>query len=386
MDPLRLKALQLVGALPPYRAPLLHRGHASPSELDRIGRQTSPDAARWAATQWDLRRRAMSKFERGREMLFTREALEQASHERIAAWHASRFPAGRLVADLTCGIGGDLIALAARGTAIGFELDAERAGMARHNLALHGMEAEVRVADSLASDWEFEYAGADPARRVEGRRTLDPSEFEPSPLELALRFQRLRLGGMKLTPMLPDEFLARLGPRLEFVSLGGECREVVAWSGSEAEAGRVAVHVESGETLGAADAPGGLQSPGRYLYEADPAAIRAHALGTLCRRFHLSPLGTSNGYLTADAPCTSPWIDGFEVVYSGKADLKATRLQLRELDARVQAVKVRGVRQEPELLRRQLKSDGADEVALVVYPVGKSVRHALVKPLARTSH
>src|SRR5687767_5373956 len=91
----------------------------TPKNIDRVAEATSPEAARWAFEQWSLRKRAQEKFAKADEMLFTREALEQATHEELAHFHASQFPQRTRVADLTCGIGADLIALARNGEAVG---------------------------------------------------------------------------------------------------------------------------------------------------------------------------------------------------------------------------------------------------------------------------
>ena len=60
-----------------------------------------------------LRLKARSKFDRAMDMFFTRSGLEQASAEDVVARHRSgRYAGASQVADLCCGIGGDLIALA----------------------------------------------------------------------------------------------------------------------------------------------------------------------------------------------------------------------------------------------------------------------------------
>ena len=53
-----------------------------------------------------------AKFADAPQMFFTAVGLEQATDEWVAGYKASRFPQG-LVAELCCGIGGDLLALVA---------------------------------------------------------------------------------------------------------------------------------------------------------------------------------------------------------------------------------------------------------------------------------
>ncbi len=370
MDPLREQALELAKGLP-----------LTASNVDKVARATGPDAARWAFGQWELRLRASRKFAEAPRMLFVKEALEQATHEAIAAFHASRFPAGALVADLTCGIGADLIALAQRGPAEGYDLDEERVACARHNLRIHNLDAPVHLQDCFTADWP-PYVFADPARRVEGKRTLDPENFAPNPQELVERMKCGKLGLIKLSPLLPDDFLESLGPRLEFVSYGGECREALVLIGEEAQPGRFAVHVGSGEALAAQE--GGWivteAHPGEFLMEADPAAIRAHCLPA----FGLRLLGDSNGYLIG--PRTeSPWLKPYEVLYSGKADAKETTRRIRELGGGPIVVKTRGAAgEDPAKLAKQFRGEGSRELVLAIWPVGKSLRHTLCGPLDHT--
>ena len=351
---------------------------ASASEIQRVAKATSPEAAGWAFGQWELRSRGKAKFARAVEMLFVREALEQATHEAVAAYHGSLFPGGELVADLTVGIGADLIALAARGPTLGYELDSERAEDAMHNLKVHGVSASIQVADSTEGAWGFDLAFADPARRVDSRRTLDPAEFSPNPVELAERMAELKLGVMKLSPLLPDAFLESLAPRLEFVSYGGECREVLAIMGSDAEPGRFAVQVETGERISAEFPPVEVSTTRAFLYDADPSAVRAHALGTLCDQYGLFPLGSANGYLTGDEEIRSPWLRTYRVLYTGKGDAKTTRKALKELDAEVFEIKQRGVKADLAKTKKELSEKGKLLVSLVLWPDGSSLKHSLV--------
>jgi hypothetical protein len=356
---------------------------ASASSINRVAKQTSADAAAWAFGQWELRKRSRAKFELADQMLFVREALEQSTHERVAAYHANLFPPGRLVADLTVGIGADLIALAKRGPTVGFEIDSERVELAEYNLQAHALSSNLKAEDCLAATWDFEYAFADPARRVEGRRTLDPTQFAPNPEDIGKRLACLALGAMKLSPLLSDTFLETLGSRLEFISFGGECREVLAITGRNAVSGRIAVHIESGEQLEASDLPCAVDVPSEFLFDSDPAAVRAHGLGTVCRRHDLLPLGDSNGYLTGYEPVITPWLRAYRVLFCGKGDAKQTRKALRELDGHVFEIKQRGVKADIVKLGREFSGSGNRPLSLVLWPDGFSVRHLLVEQHVR---
>lgn len=346
------------------------------NNLTRVARATSQEAASWAFTQWSLRKRAVAKgFPRPSEMLFTQEALEQASHFEVARYHASRFPTGALVADLTSGIGSDLLALAERGPVIGFELDSERLEFARHNLAVNGFEADLRNQDCLAAQWDFDYAFADPSRRVQGRRTLSPEDFQPNPNTLSEKMFGLRLGQMKLSPLLQDDYLTSLGPGLAFISYAGECREALVGCGSDAIPGRCAVKLETAERLPSGDWLGTVEEPRAYLYEADPAAIRAHCLSS----FGMAGLGDSNGYLTSDEAVQSTWLTGYKVLESVRFDLKTARGMLKTAGIGKVVVKSRVSGLDVVRIGKDLRGTKKQEGIVALYPVGKSVRLTLVE-------
>ncbi len=352
---------------------------ATPANIGRVARVCGVQEARWAFNQAALRDKAHVKFDRASEMLFTREALEQASSQRLAEYHASRFPEGQKVADLTAGIGSDLIALARRGPAIGYEIDPERAECAQANLAVYGVSAEIRVKDCMAGRWDFDYAFADPARRVDGERTLDPALFSPPPDHLAIRFDDLKLGGMKLGPAMSDHRLESIGPRLEFLSFGGECREALVWRGSEASSGRVAVHVESGEALAVGSSAPSAEEPGEFLFDVDPAAVRAHALGTLCQLHGLRQLGDARGYLTGSELATSVWLRAFRVLASGRFDERTLRALLRSWHSAAPVLRQSGTRLDLIALARRLTRAGDRPLELAFWPLGRSVRFSLLE-------
>lgn len=378
MNPLYAEALKLAENQP-----------ATPSAILKVAKATSDEAARWAFGQWSLRRRGLAKFSRAMEMLFDQEGLEMATHEALAAYHASLFPSGEPVCDLTVGLGGDLIALARRGPAVGFEINEDRAKLSRHNLAVHGLSAEVINVNAATEVGEYTvvvptdpFMFADPARRSAGRRFTDASEFQPNPLLIINSCKELKLGVIKLSPMLPDDFLDSLTPRIEFVSFGGECREALAIFGSQVQEGRFAVQVETGSILPADDLYlEESEEPLAYLYEADPAAIRAHALGNLCKEFELVALSSSNGYLTGSAEIESPWLTGFRVLDFGRFDTKPLKGKLADLGSGTPTLKQRGTKLDLQKLQKQMILKGSRALEVAFYAVGNSVRQVILERL-----
>jgi hypothetical protein len=336
----------------------------------QLAKTYGDEAARWASLQVDLRKKARAKFANADQMLFDREALEQATHEAVAKYHASKFPVGEPVVDMTVGIGADMIALAARGPVIGFDLDELRTDYGRHNSPGSDVRTEDGLAFVLAND--YPYIWADPDRRdIAGKRLNDPSAYEPDP---ALIPRDRVLTGIKLSPLLFDEYLETVGQRIEFVSYRGECREAIAWSGTSIQPGFFCVDAETGLVLPRHEVEDAVHEAYEVIFDSDPAAVRAHALGN----FGLPQLGDSPGYLTGEKIIETPWLRAYEVLFKESGDFKRIKEFLRKNNLRIFEVKQRGAGVDPSSIIRQLKTDG-EPVSLIAWKVEKSVRYAVAQ-------
>lgn len=348
----------------------------TPANIARLSEQFGADAASWAFSQWEIRGRATSKFSRARDMLFTREGYEMATSERVAEFHASLFPAGALVNDLTCGIGADLIALAGRGPVLGTDLNQIHVECAPHNGAVYSRSFQVEQGDALNLAVGAKYVFVDPARRKDQKRMVDPEEFSPqfSRLEPILRGAELAV--MKISPMVNDRWLDEVNAQVIYVSHEFGCPEILLVFGSTTD--QFIVRVESGARLIPSPLVQSLDEPGKYLYEADAAVIRGGGLGAI----GLPGLADSNGYFTSDDWVASEWVRGYQVLWHGAWRPKDVTAAARGLDGHIEVVKTRGVRISPAEAKAQIKSAGSRRLTLVLYRLGEKVRACLVERLS----
>ncbi len=352
---------------------------ATAPNISRLATQHGAQETQWAFTQWEIRRRATAKFDRAMEMLFTRAGYEMATHQAIGRWRSARFGLDPIV-DATAGVGGDAIEVGRNRPVIAVESDPETRAYLGHNLAVHDIQAEIIAGDALeVLDRQRPLqAFADPARRKEGATIRNPDASIPPAQDLAARLRRCELGALKLSPLTSDEFLNSLGGTVEFVSFGGECREALVWFSAKNAVGtdRIrAAHVESGEFLDRCERPAIVAEPDSAIYEADPAAIRAHALG----QFGFAQLGDSPGYLTGPAGRVSVWLTEFETLWLGPWREKSVVAELRRCDWQLMAVKKRGVSDDPHAVLKRLAQPGGEPVELLLYPVRNAVRAAIVR-------
>ncbi len=279
--------------------------------LSELRERYTDDQAAALLDQARLRHRATAKFgERARGMLFVEEALEQASGQRIARWRAARYARFGDVADLGCGIGGDALALAERVPALlALDLDPVRLLFAEHNLRVAGQGADARFEQADWSDYRFppsvEAAFADPARRVAGQRVFSLRSIEP-PLDAILTVQRRLLNlGVKVMPGVADEELPE-GCEVEWISEGGTLKEAVLWFGAlRPGAARSATVLSRGgeaHTL-SSDAPAPpveVTPPRAFLWEPDPAILRATLVTALAQMIGATQVDEQIAYLTGD--------------------------------------------------------------------------------------
>jgi hypothetical protein len=349
----------------------------------------SPERAHLVLEQVELRERAKEKFARAEQMFFTRKGLEQATDEQIAAYKANRFPSPRPVADLCCGIGGDLLALAARGEAIGIDFDPAVAHLAMANCP----QAEIRVANvaefplAETSAWHI-----DPDRRPAGKRTSRIELHEPSLHTLAAMLEANSHAAIKLAPAgdVPEAWSER--SEREWIGSRGQCRQQVVWFGSLARhAGEHAATI--------VDARGGVRTihgehdveipiataPARFIYEPHAAVLAAHLQGAVANEHGLSTLASRIAYFTGDALIEESALDAFEVLEVLPLDRKRLKSLLRERRIGRLEVKKRGVDLEPDELRKAVVSDGDEPATLLVYTSSHGVLAILAKRVGSTS-
>ena len=315
------------------------------------------ELGRLALEQAALRRRAVAKHPDGSDLWWTAEALEQSTARPVAVHHAARF-AGMSVLDVGCSVGGDLLALAAVGSAVGVDTSEARLLLARENT---GCPVACVDAASLAPRGAV---FADPARRLGGRRGFDPSSWSP-PLSLVLSWPCSALG-VKVAPGI-DWSLLPADVEVEVVSLHGDVKEAMLWRGSvHSGATRSATLLPSGARLAASGALVPVAAPGGFLLEPDGAVIRAGLVAELAGLVDGWLLDATIAYVSAAAPVPTPFGAWYEVLEVLPFSLKGVRERLRAHDVGTVVVKKRGTAVEPEAFRKQLRLRGSQEMTVIL--------------------
>lgn len=321
-----------------------------------------------------LRERAREKFSCADKMLFDRAGLEMSSAEIITTHRANRYTQFTTVADLGCGIGGDAIGLAQHAHVTAIDRDPVRLTLTQHNLSVYDradqlttLQADLTTLDPFAVDALF----FDPARRDErGKRIHSLHKYQP-PLTILQRWQDMTTAwGVKVSPAVD---LAEVddSAEIEFISVNGDLREAILWYGDlRIGAPTTATLLPSGATLSAqppltADRLP-LTPPLAYLYEPDPAILRAQLVQPLAIQIGARQIDASIAFLTSDDLIETPFAKRFTVEDWFPFQLKRLRAYLRERRVGRVTIKKRGSPLDVEQLRRQLRLKGAKSRILIL--------------------
>lgn len=354
--------------------------HSPLALVKNLRKRLSVERARLIVEQVELRKRAAAKFFQAGRMYFERTALAQATDQWIARYKAARFPEGAPLGDLCTGIGGDLLELSAKGPAIGVDRDSVKAHLARANLhaARPGAEVEIREEDAAHVDVsQFAAWHIDPDRRNDGRRSTRIDLCSPGVEQLERLRHRNPHVAMKLAPAADPPPAWKEEAEWEWISRGGECRQLLAWFGTLARLpGRhcATVLAVDGTWSRTVSGPPDVETPispvRRYLYEPDPAVIAARLVGSLAQAFDLARIAPGIAYLTSDRRMEDRAFSTFEVLEVAPLHLKRLSGIIHSLGVGRLEVKLRGVKLDPESLRRRLVGRGEADAVLFITRIG----------------
>ena len=321
-----------------------------------------------ALAQHELRLRARAKFSRAMDMFFTRAGLEQASAEVIASHRLARYTGAGLVADLCCGIGGDLTALAAGRRVLAVDRDPLHLRMALANAGAHGVAAGVTAVAADVRDASLRGVEAvfiDPARRA-GQRRLRAGDSEP-PLAWCLSLaDTVARTGIRAAPGLPRDAVPPAW-ELEFIAVGRDLKEAVAWSPALATAATRATVLPGGHTLTpGTGGPVPVRAPGGFLLDPSPAVTRAGVVEDLARLAGAWKIDEQIAFLSADTAVHTPFARTLQVIDSAPWHQRRLPARLRALDVGAVDIRRRGLAGDVAELHRQLRLSGSRRVTLVM--------------------
>jgi SAM-dependent methyltransferase len=346
--------------------------------------------------QAQLRIRGRRKFGRANRMFFTRRGLEQASGRRLANYKVRRFEGLSTVGDICCGIGGDLIAIAKRGSksatdatgglkTVGVDIDELTCLFARRNLEVNSVD--LSLVDLQQVDFaDFDLDGCDglhldPDRRSKDR-TVHGNRFSPSLQDIFSRVSPRCSVAIKVAPATPWTSYFPAEIQREWIGDHRECKQQMLWLGpaTDKPGHRTATYVGKGGLISQISVAEIEKDQSvevfdtihRYVFEPHPAVLAAKLTDTLARRYGIRRFTSSIVYLTGDERIDDPLLAQFEVLDVLPLDIRKTSRILKILDVGEIEVKKRGVEDVAASQFGRLKLEGPNRATLILTRLGRN--------------
>lgn len=250
-------------------------------------------------------------------MLYTPKSIEQSTGEAMVRYKSGKW-SGSIAVDGTGGLGMDTVALAQTfERVIHIEPDVQLQKIARHNHQIMGIGKVVEYMNTTIEEWLSNnpiHADAiylDPSRRDSTRRFFSLEDSQPNVVELKHQLlNNCNLLACKLSPMFDADALLQQLPEtgnIECCSFDFEVKEVLAEIEPSASSSKIrAVLVDENGQIkhsinreNATESLTSIPDP-EYLYQPDPAVIKAGATVTLASQLNLEIIGNPGFYLTSD--------------------------------------------------------------------------------------
>ncbi len=325
-----------------------------------------------------LQIKGKKKFPRAHQMKFSRDGLAQASSKYVAEYRTwkMRQKLGKIQKSLDVGggIGGDTIAMSLRWKVLSVEINPVTMGMLKHNVHVYNTDKNVDfiLGDilKLLDDIEFQQKLEDidciffdPSRRTKGKRTVKIEEYEP-PLSLLEKLNHFSQNMcVKIAPGV-DLSRIKYDCDIEVISYKGEVKEVVLWFGkfksSSDEKAIIATKLPEKITWiqksKSYSVP--VSDPKNFIYEPDPAFIKAHLISDIAEMYNLSQLHKKIAYLTSDSFIDIPILKCYRVLTYETLDYGSINKTLSKLNIGTVDLKARGISIDLKSIQKSIHGNG----------------------------
>lgn len=328
-----------------------------------------------------LQRKNQRKIHDTEKYLLTEKGVQQASSTMLAKYHAEKLREFQTLADFCCGVGMDLIQLAKNKKQVfAVDLDEETLLAAKYNSQIEGLK-NITFLQQKAEDFNFlvEAIFADPDRRPGNKRSIRKDDIQPTLDEL------LDLRGItpniaiKLSPAMNYKNIKiNFEHTYEFVSENGTLKEILLCLGklSTSNIRRKAVILPQKIILSEQNIRIGIVKIGQYIFEPDPAIIRAGLVQECGAEIGYQMIDEKLALLSGSKFVQSELGKCFKVKGVISYKLKELQKYCREKEIGELVIKTRGFPDMVEDFRKKLKLKGKNKEILFIVRQGDA--HLLI--------
>jgi len=331
----------------------------------------------------EAREKAEGKFSQAKKMFFTSLGLEQSSSEKISNHIASRFKENWQVADLGCGIGGNLLALAKKTKkVVALDEDEITLTCAKLNAKVYELENEIEFLNLKAEEFigsekmkNIEAVFLDPARDREGKtKTRSILNSRPNLLEVLPEiFKTTKNVAVKISPAFDWQEISLLAeePEIEVISENNTCKVAILWFGELKRTKRsLACFRNDGDYFFSSDKDYlEVQSEieegqPKFLFEPDKAFIKSGLSEEWAKKNNLKKIDLSARYLGSDKKIKGPGRT-LETIFLEEISLRDLKKELvkRKIERAEISAKTHFLK--PDEIRKKLKLKEGGEFVII---------------------
>ena len=307
------------------------------------------------------------------KLIYTEKGAQQSSSKLLAEYHAQKFQEYSSLADLCCGNGIDLMHLAiGKKKVYAIDLDETTLKTAKYNTK-NFTNIEFIYGNAEDFEGQVEAIFVDPDRRTETGRILDVEEMSPS-LSKLLRLKSITLNiAIKLSPAADYESLKLSAEHtFEFISENRVLKEILLCFGKLSTPGvtRKAILLPEGIELSTSNASIPVSGICNYLFEPDPAIIRAGLVQEIGAEIGYDLIDLHLALLSGKEVVFSKFGTTYKRVINFSYDLKKLHKYCCENQIGELIIKTRGFPIPVEKFRQKIKLKGNRKAILFIIRLG----------------
>ncbi len=328
-----------------------------------------------------LRKKVEKRIPDAHKLVFTEKGAMQSSSTVLAQYHAELLEEYNTIADLCCGCGIDLIAIAkGKSLCYAVDLDENTLACAVYNCSIHALD-KVSFLQTKSEEFNrsVDAIFADPDRRPGNSRKHSADSISPSLNEL-LKLRALTPNmAIKLSPIMDYKSLELpKDSTLMFVSESGTMKEILLTTGELSREGvdRVAIQLPEKREYIRNEKLVSVTDISKYLYEPDPAIIRGGMVQDLAFQEEMTLIDSHLAITTSEESKTSSWYKTFKVLKIMSYNRKQLQKYLTANHIGDLTIKPRGFPEETEKFKKKLKLKGNNKATCFILRIGTG--HTLV--------
>ncbi len=322
-----------------------------------------------------IRGNALKRINNAENYIFTVKGVEQSSSSAVANFHSSLFYEDDVIADLCCGNGIDLIAIAKKVKKVfAIDLSDDALQCASFNSKVENLNNIVFLQEK-AEEFNKRIDGVfiDPDRRPNERRVINGNDISPSFNEVLKLINKYKNVVVKLSPVFDYKSIELVDVKHTwmFVSEGKTLKEILLCTGKYSLESSRAAYILPDNVFLPNHQEIAVAPINEYIFEPDSSIIRAGLVQDIGHSIEYTLINKHIGLLTGKYPVKSIWGECFKVKEVFHYNKKNMNKFLKTHHVGQLIIKTRGFPETPQQVLNKFKLKGTRQELILIVRMDK---------------